>query len=199
MNLQLPCAYEEIRAQGQLLDSIGKICPNVTSVDDVIVNESRTSLVTFDTCICWQAGALDREAAALKSPWQATTSLVRVESRQHCTTNLVALETVFRLLDEEFPQLKVRTVVVMQRRPDVRRQACGNCRGRSSSQDRAPICVLLKHTLVGPVEIGQFKNRRLSVRSPSRAMPLIVTNRSRDRLVEVQYGPRLFCQSDYRS
>ena len=37
MSLQLPCAYAEIRAQGQLLDSIGKVCSNVTSVDGVIV------------------------------------------------------------------------------------------------------------------------------------------------------------------
>ena len=109
-------------------------------------------------------------------------------------TQLGSSRNRLRLPDEEFPQLKVRTVVVMQRRPDVRRQACGNCGGRSSSQDR---------DLGSPRKLDNSKSTAfrglMRSRSPSRAMPLIVTNRSRDRSNEVQYGPRLFCQSDYRS
>ena len=43
--------------------------------------------------------------------------------------------TVFAYFDEKFLNWRHRTVVVMQRRLGVCRQACGNCRERSSSQD----------------------------------------------------------------
>ena len=48
--------------------------------------------------------------------------------------NLVAPETVYAHLDEELPQLEARNSCrLTQRRLGVRRQACGNCRGRSGS------------------------------------------------------------------
>ena len=53
MSWQMPCAY-----QGQLLNSMGKVCSNMTSIGDVIIMSHRTLLASA------------RETAEHRYPWQ---------------------------------------------------------------------------------------------------------------------------------
>ena len=118
-------------------------------------------------------------------------------------------------LKRNFLNWRHRTVVVMQRRLGVRRQACGSCRGRSSSQDmsivtsavRVDVADLCQEGASSFVEVFPVTapcnqttafSGLMRPRSSSCATPLIVTNGSRDSSVEARIRTRHFCQSDYR-
>ena len=102
--------YGRLRAKG-----VDTLSLWVWSTEQCLRCQSQVSS-TRDACICGQAGALDRDAAVSQEPWQPR-------------------PTVFAYLNEKFLNLEAQKVVVMQRRLGVRRQPCGNCRERSSSQD----------------------------------------------------------------